>query len=104
MARGGTGEGGGGPMRGPRPIGGSQVKPDYPEAARRAGIQGIALLNLEVLADGTVGTILVQESAGNGDLDRAAVDAVKKWHFEPARRGTQPLSVWVTLPVRFELR
>jgi outer membrane biosynthesis protein TonB len=31
------------------------------------------------------------------------VEAVKTWKFEPARRGDEPVVVWVTLPVRFEL-
>ena len=37
------------------------------------------------------------------DLDRAAIEAVKTWLFEPARRGKEPVPVWVTLPVRFGL-
>jgi protein TonB len=51
-----------------------------------------------------VGTVNVQHSAGHPDLDQAAIEAVKKWRFEPARRGTQAVAVWVTLPVRFELK
>jgi TonB family protein len=87
-----------------RPLGGYQTKPVYPDSALRAGIQGVTRLRFEVLATGRVGRVLVEESAGSGDLDRAAVEAVKSWRFEPARRGDQPVAVWVTLPVRFELR
>jgi len=86
-----------------RPLGGYQVKPAYPESARRARIQGVTLLRFLVLATGRVGSVTVAESAGHGDLDRAAIDAVKQWRFEPARRGSEPVDVWVTLPVRFEL-
>jgi protein TonB len=85
-------------------LGGYQVKPHYPDSARRQGIQGVTLLEFEVLADGRVGDIQIARSAGHPDLDRAAVEAVKKWRFEPARRGSRPTAVWVTLPVRFELR
>lgn len=84
--------------------GGYQIKPRYPESARRQGIQGTSLLRLHVLADGAVGEVLVERSAGHPDLDRAAVRAVKKWRFEPARRGGQSVAVRVMLPVRFELR
>jgi protein TonB len=84
--------------------GGYQIKPRYPESARRQGIQGTSLLTLRVLADGAVGEVLVEQSAGHPDLDRAAVEAVKTWRFEPARSGGQPVAVWVKLPVRFELR
>jgi protein TonB len=87
-----------------RPLGGYQVTPAYPESARRLGIQGVAQLRFEVLATGRVGSVLVDRSAGHPDLDRAAVDAIRQWRFEPARRGSDPVAVWVTLPVRFELR
>ena len=32
------------------------------------------------------------------------MEAVRKWRFEPARRGKDPVVVWVMLPVRFELK
>lgn len=87
-----------------RPRGGYQTRPAYPETARRAGVEGITVLKFEVLATGRVGAVVVERSAGFPDLDRAAVEGVKTWRFEPARRGSQPVAVWVTLPVRFELR
>jgi protein TonB len=87
-----------------RPLGGYQTKPRYPDSARREGIEGEALLRFQVLATGRVGTITVARSAGHPDLDRAAVDAVKTWLFEPARRGQEAVTVWVTLPVRFQLQ
>jgi protein TonB len=86
------------------PKGGYQMKPAYPETARRAGAEGISFLRFEIKEDGTVGRITVEKSAGHGDLDRAAIAAVQRWRFEPARRGAQAVAVWVTLPVRFELR
>ena len=86
-----------------RPLGGYQTTPPYPEAARRDGIEGVVMLRFEVLANGKVGTVQVQQSAGREDLDRAAVEAVRTWLFEPARRGKEAVAVWVTLPVRFEL-
>jgi protein TonB len=86
-----------------RPLGGYQTTPHYPEAARREGAEGIVTLRFEVLTSGRVGTIQVQRSAGRTDLDRAAVEAIKAWRFEPARRGKEPVSAWVILPVRFEL-
>lgn len=86
-----------------RPLGGYQVKPEYPESARRDRAQGVALLRFEVLASGRVGEVIVARSAGHRELDRAAIDAIRQWQFEPARRGPTPVPVWVTLPVRFEL-
>lgn len=86
-----------------RPLGGYQTTPHYPEAARREGGEGVVTLRFEVLASGTVGRIQIQRSTGRQDLDRAAMDAIKTWRFEPARRGKEAVAVWVILPVRFEL-
>ena len=86
-----------------RPLGGYQVKPRYPESARRAGVQGVTTLRVRVLENGRVCDVIVEQSAGFRDLDLAAMDAVKKWLFEPARRGKEAVSVWVMLPVKFEL-
>ena len=105
----GEGSGGGGVGSGEavsglaRPLGGYQVKPLYPESARKAGAQGITLLKLRVLENGKVGEVQIEQSAGHPDLDMAAADAVRKWLFEPARMGKQPIAVWVLLPVKFEL-
>jgi len=86
-----------------RPLGGYQVKPRYPESARRAGAQGVTTLRVRVLENGRVSDVIVEQSAGFRDLDLSAMDAVKKWLFEPARRGKEAVAVWVMLPVKFEL-
>ena len=86
------------------PRGGYQVRPSYPTSARRLGIQGMTTLRVYVAADGRVAEVLIHESAGHPDLDSAAADAVKRWRFEPARRGTEAVGVWVLLPVEFRLR
>lgn len=106
----GDGTGGGGFATGDaltglaHPLGGYQVRPRYPESARRAGVQGTTLLKLRVLENGRVGDIVIEQSAGHRDLDSAAADAVKKWLFEPARMGKEAVAVWVLLPVKFELQ
>jgi len=105
----GDGKGGGGFGSGDavsgsaRPLGGYQVKPHYPESARKAGAQGVTMLKLRILENGKVDQVIIEQSAGHPDLDIAAADAVKKWLFEPARMGKEAVSVWVLLPVKFEL-
>jgi periplasmic protein TonB len=86
-----------------RPRGGYQVVPSYPSAARRLGIEGTTLLRVLVLDDGRVGDIQIQKSAGNPELDRAAAEAVHRWRFDPARKGSAAVSTWVLLPVEFHL-
>ena len=87
-----------------RPQGGYQVKPAYPATPRRLGIQGTTMLRVHVLIDGRVGDVLVQETAGHPDLDQAAAEAVRRWRFDPARRGNDPVDMWVLLPVEFRLK
>jgi protein TonB len=103
----GDGFGGGGTGDGlaatARPLGGYQVKPRYPESARKIGAQGVTVLRVRVLESGRVGEVLIEKSAGFRELDFSAAEAVKKWLFEPARRGKEPVQVWVLLPVKFEL-
>lgn len=86
------------------PRGGYQVTPSYPASARRLGIEGTALLRVFVDSDGRVGDVVVKQSAGHPDLDRAAAEAVRRWRFEPARRGADTVAMWVELPVEFHLR
>jgi periplasmic protein TonB len=86
------------------PRGGYQVRPSYPSAPRRLGIQGTTTLRIYVSAEGRVTEVLVEQTAGHADLDHAAADAVRRWRFEPARRGTEAVGMWVLLPVEFRLR
>lgn len=86
------------------PSGGYQVRPSYPATARRLGIEGTSMLRVYVSADGRVTDVQVDQSAGHPDLDRAAAEAVRRWKFEPARRGSEPVGMWVRLPVQFVLR
>jgi protein TonB len=87
-----------------RPQGGYQVRPSYPSSALRQGVQGTTMLKVHVLIDGRVGDVVVQQSAGHPDLDQAAIEAVRRWRFEPARRGSDPVAMWVLLPVQFQIR
>ena len=78
---------------------------DYPAFARNAGIEGQVVLEVEVFADGTVGAIEIVKSlqAGPGGLDEIAIDAVKKWEFQPAKSGGRAVACWVVFPIDFEL-
>jgi protein TonB len=87
-----------------RPTGGYQVRPIYPPAARRALAEGTTLLRVHVLTDGSIGEVRVERSAGHGALDEAAAAAVSKWHFEPARNGSDTVAMWVVIPVEFRIQ
>ncbi|MCA6939014.1 energy transducer TonB [Pectobacterium versatile] len=77
--------------------------PAYPDVAISRGYEGTVLLNVQVRADGKVQTIQIHQSSGYPSLDDAARDTVRRWSFVPARRGSQPVSGWVVVPVDFSL-
>ncbi|MCA7014909.1 TonB family protein [Dickeya dadantii] len=77
--------------------------PAYPDVAINRGWEGTVLLNVRVRPDGKVQTIRLQRSSGYPTLDDAAREAVQHWSFVPARRGDQPESGWVVVPVDFTL-
>lgn len=80
--------------------------PAYPSKYRNSGIQGVVVLEVQVLNDGTVGDIKVMKSllSKEGGLDEVAVNAVKTWIFKPALKNNQPVESKVTIPIPFSLR
>jgi periplasmic protein TonB len=80
-----------------------EVRPDYTEEARRAGIEGEVVLEIVVRHDGSVGDVKVLNGLRAG-LDRRAIDAVRQWRFTPARRYGTPVDVIVEVAVEFKLR
>jgi len=77
--------------------------PAYPMSARRMGEQGKVLLKVLVSEDGKAATVQVDRSSGHSKLDEAAVEAVKKWSFVPAKRSNKPMSAYVLVPINFSL-
>ncbi|OLU32266.1 energy transducer TonB [Pseudomonas sp. PA27(2017)] len=77
--------------------------PEYPSLAQRRGWEGTVLLRIRVLANGKPGDIQIQTSSGRDVLDQAAVKAVQRWSFVPAKRGDVAQEGWVTVPLDFRL-
>ena len=77
--------------------------PDYPRLARRRGHEGEALLGVTVLADGAPAAVELRTSSGYALLDEAALDAVRRWRFLPARVAGRPVQAVVNVPVVFRL-
>jgi periplasmic protein TonB len=78
-------------------------RPAYPMSARRRGEQGTVLLKVLVTREGTAATVSVETSSGSKSLDEAALEAVRKWRFVPAKRGAQPVEEWYEIPLVFKL-
>ncbi len=82
----------------------SKPPPEYPTRAVERELEGRVVLLVEVLPNGDVGRIEVKESSGHAILDRAAIAAVRRWQFVPARAQGQPVRSLVEVPFSFRLR
>ena len=76
----------------------------YPADALRYGWEGEVWLVVDVTRNGEVSRVKVDRSSGYPILDRAAARTVRKWQFEPARVGSEPVDGSVRVPVRFKIR
>ena len=77
--------------------------PEYPSLAQRRGWEGTVLLRVHVLASGKPGEIQIQKSSGRQQLDDAALAAVKRWSFVPAKQGDVAQDGWVSVPIDFKI-
>jgi TonB family protein len=80
-----------------------RVMPEYPEEARKAGTEGVVVLDCLVEKDGAVKDIRVQEGT-EPSLNQAAIEAVRQWHYEPAKNSKdQPVAVRMSVTISFWL-
>ncbi|MGH8556373.1 MAG: energy transducer TonB, partial [Methylococcales bacterium] len=77
-------------------------KPVYPRIARRRYCEGLVLLRVFVTAQGHCGKVSVNRSSGHEVLDEAALNAVRRWRFVPAKRAGVAQASWATVPIEFE--
>ncbi|KRG71095.1 energy transducer TonB [Pseudoxanthomonas dokdonensis] len=89
------------PARAARPLA-SNAQPKYPAAALRSGIGGTVLVRANVSAYGVPADVDIVKRSGNRDLDRAAVNAVRHWRFEPAQANGKRVASLVQVPVEFK--
>jgi TonB family protein len=83
----------------------SEVRPAYTKDAMDRKIQGVVLLRVVVLKDGTVTDIQVIRSLDSVfGLDQEAIKAARQWHFVPGTRNGVPVNVRVGLEMTFELK
>jgi len=81
----------------------SNPRPNYPVSALRHREEGVALLDVDVTAEGRAAAVALKHGSGFDDLDKAALETVKGWTFEPARVDGKPVAGHVEVPVRFSL-
>jgi len=77
--------------------------PVYPLSAKRRGLHGLVLLDVEVSKTGLPIQVNVKQSTGYKILDNAARGAVERWQFLPALEQGKAVSAFVQVPIRFAL-
>ena len=81
-----------------------RIKPEYPKGARQRGEEGDVTLELDVSADGMVDDVRIVASCGFAELEQAAMQAVKRARFVPARRGSANVQSTARLTLTFRLK
>ncbi len=79
-----------------------QPEIEFSEEARKAKYQGVCVLSLVVDAQGRPTNIHVTSSLGMG-LDEKAIEAARKYRFEPGMKDGHPVAVQIALEVDFHL-
>ena len=86
------------------PVAITEVKPEYPQIARDAMVDGPVFVLVLVGRDGHVREAKIDEHHHVLLLDDAALAAAKKWVFSPAMVGNHPVAVWTAIPFKFILQ
>ncbi|MEP6963005.1 MAG: energy transducer TonB [Acidobacteriota bacterium] len=79
-----------------------QVRPNYPQAAKDARVQGVVVLSVLIGPSGLVESLT--GVSGPDLLQQAAVDAVSQWAYRPYLLNGEPVSVRTDVEINFALQ
>ena len=85
----------------PVPI--SPIRPEYPEIAMEAGIEGTVIVQAFINNRGVVEDTMILKGIPNTGLNEAALEAVKRTRWKPARQRDKKVGVWMSIPINFKL-
>jgi protein TonB len=80
-----------------------RVNPEYPREAERRGTEGSVEVSFTVSPEGKVSDVIIVNSEPSDIFDRAAVDAVRRWRYEPKKVGGVPVEAHLQAVVQFKL-
>ena len=86
----------------PKPL--RPIKPLYPEIAQEAGIEGVVVVQAFIDKKGRVKETTILKCIPNTGLDEAAMEAIRKTRFSPAKQRERKVGVWISIPVNFKLK
>lgn len=84
------------------PVPVKEVKPEYPEIARRAGVEGTVWVKILVDKEGKAKKAVIQKSDAE-IFNEPAIAAAMQYVFTPAIMNSGPVAVWASIPFRFKL-
>ena len=79
------------------------INPTYPEIAKEAGIEGTVYIEAGIDEKGNVVSAAVLKGVPNTGLDEAALEAVLRSKWKPARQRDKKVAVKITIPIKFQL-
>ena len=79
------------------------IRPVYPEIAQEAGIEGTIFVEFFINVQGKVTEAYIKKGIPNTGLDEAALEAVKRSVWKPAKQRDKKVGVWLVVPVEFKL-
>ncbi len=88
----------------PELIRSTQVIPEYPPIARKAGVEGKVILQIVIDEQGNVLTADVVFAQPSGIFEEAAIKAIMQWKFKPAKQRDKPIKVRMAWPMEFSLK
>jgi protein TonB len=86
----------------PKPVVNIQSLVQYPEVAKRSGVEGKVTADVLIGKDGKVEKVDITKT-DNEIFNQAAKEALMKARFTPARQNGTPVRVWWTVPIVFKL-
>jgi len=88
----------------PELIRSTQIKPDYPSIARKAGVEGKVLLTIVIDEEGNVIKADVVFASPAGIFEDAAIKAILQWKYKPAKQRDKPIKVAMGYTMEFTLK
>lgn len=81
-----------------------KAQPAYPSALLRKKIGGKVVVSATVDTSGAVTKVVIKQSSGHAELDKAVVTAVQKWKFKPGARDGKAVQSTCLIPYTFEVK
>ena len=77
---------------------------DYPPQSKRLGEEGVTMVRLHVLEDGSIDDVQVAQSSGFPRLDETAIKKLKRWRVKPGTEDGKPVAMWMDLRVVWQIK